>query len=78
MSFEEEWAQVREGAAERQDSEMRLNSAGASPGRGSGQPELRTNDPGKAGAVKAVGRGARGQSFITGREDAYSALRTRK
>ena len=44
VSFEDEWVQVREGAAARQDSAMRLNSAAASPGGGSGQPDLRTND----------------------------------
>ncbi|KQX57969.1 MULTISPECIES: hypothetical protein [unclassified Streptomyces] len=54
MSFDEEWAQVRDGSAVRQDSAMRLNSAAASPGGGSGQPDLRTNDPGKAAAVKAL------------------------
>ncbi|MFE0701607.1 hypothetical protein [Streptomyces sp. NPDC058872] len=54
MSFDEEWAQVREGAAARQDPAMRLNSTPASPGGGPGQPNLRTNDPGKAAAVKAL------------------------
>ncbi|MER6099503.1 hypothetical protein ABT154_27355 [Streptomyces sp. NPDC001728] len=54
MSFDEEWTQVREGSAVQQDSAMRLNSAAASPGGGSGQPDLRTNDPGKAAAVKAL------------------------
>ncbi|MFF3842283.1 hypothetical protein [Streptomyces sp. NPDC001930] len=54
MSFDEEWARVREDASVRQESATRLNSAAASPGGGSGQPDLRTNDPGKAAAVKAL------------------------
>lgn len=54
VSFDEEWAQVREDSAMRQDSATRLNSTAASPGGGSGQPNLRTNDPGKAAAVKAL------------------------